>query len=157
MEKHEKAVFRLRLALWVAFAAVAPIVFIAIRFGVFTHKDAGYRLTGWGVIALIVLSVVMYSMIKEAMIGLPRGSMLRQCVSGYVKLVPLILITLMLDAIKENIDSMEQTFVFITISEAIAIPINPLPKWADQHGINLMENTLFNAFKRAISSDKESK
>lgn len=147
-------VFWARFIAWIAFMVVAPVVFICVRYHVFTSQDLNFRLTGWGIIALIIVAISVASILKEVVSCLPRGSMIRQCIVGYIKISPILFIALIIGAIKDYAEAFEQTLVFVFVCEAIAIPLNPLPKWAQDHGISLVEHTLFSAFKRALVESK---
>ena len=76
--------------------------------------------------------------------------MFRQCIDGYSALIPLIILIIAIDAVKANIGKLETFLIFLAICEAVAIPVNPLRKWAEQHNIEIAENFLMKCIKRAI-------
>lgn len=151
LRKMSKKEFWLRLAAWAAFAVMAPIGFLAWRYGLFTASD-GVRvsLNGWGILAVIIIGFFLLYVIKEAKRGMPEGSMLVQCLNGYGLLIPLVLCILILESIKSNIDYLEQVLIVIVVCEAIAIPINPMPRWAVQNNLERGGNFLSTAIKRAL-------
>lgn len=149
--------FWIRFCLWVLFAAVIPVTYIAVRYGIFSAKDEPYRLTGWGVIAIIVVGVFMTSLAKEVVVGMPKGSMVRQCVSGFLKIMPLFLFVFVIHAIKESIDAFESFLVVLVTCEAIAVPLNPMPKWSTMNGVDLDEESFFRALSSALFGKKEDK
>lgn len=141
--------FWVRLVIWVIFAAVIPVAYIAAKYKIFTAKDESYKLTGWGIIAIIIVAVFLISLIKEVLAGLPKGSMIRQCITGAMKLIPFFLLLLVVHAIKNSIEAFEGFLVVLIVSEAVATPINPLPKWAAQNNVEIGENAIFKAISRA--------
>lgn len=146
--------FWIRFAAWVFFALIVPFCYIAIKYQLITPNDsqetAQYKITGWGVVAVIFIAVIMITLMKEVVNGLPQGSMLKQCIKGAMMLIPFILLALMLNAIKNTISAFESFLVVMIISEAIAVPINPLPKWGAQNN----EDSIFKAFSRALAAFK---
>lgn len=149
--KMSAAEFWIRLAVFVALALVAPFTFLAVSYGIFDPKDTqGVSLSGWGIFGLIVCGIVVVSILRQAKRGLSYGNMFRQCIDGYSALIPLIILIIAIDAVKANIAKLETFLIFLAICEAVAIPVNPLRKWAEQHNIEIAENFLMKCIKRAI-------
>lgn len=150
--------FLIRLSLWVLFAAIVPIGYLAYRFDIF-NGNASHSLTGWGIIAIIIAAVFMVSLIREVLVGLPQGSMVRQCVKGAMSLIPLFLFILLVDRVKKSMDEFETFLIILLISEAIAVPINPLPKWGVQNNVEFMKMGVLDIAKSVVdyskSKDKE--
>ena len=151
LRKMSKKEFWIRLGIWIVFAVVAPIGFLAWRYGLFTASD-GVRvsLNGWGILAVIIIGFFLLYVIKEAKRGMPEGSMFVQCLNGYGLLIPLVLCVLILEAIKSNIGYLEQVLIVLIVCEAIAIPINPMPKWAVQNNLDRGGKFLSSAIKKAL-------
>lgn len=136
-----KKLFVIRLILFTLFACVAPFVFIAFRYNLF-RKVSELSLSGWGLVAIIIVfifSAYIYKMIKK---GLPY-SMFTQCLTGVCKIIiPLVCLYLGIEALKNSIDLFSQALLFTIISELIAIPLNPFPKWLEQTKDNKIESVL---------------
>ena len=148
--KKEKIIFLTRFIFFVIFACILPFSFIAWRFGLFSKSQGeSVALTGWGVIGvIIVLCFIIYTLNM-----LNRGqpySMFTQICSGLVKIImPMLICLLLLKSIRNNIDSMIQALICAIICEAIAIIVNPLPKWVEENHIERDElriNTFISKF-----------
>lgn len=149
MEK-KKIIFLVRFVLFVIFACILPFSFIAWRFGLFSQSQGEkVALTGWGVIAIIIVMVFIIYTLRMLKQGQPY-SMFTQICSGLIKVImPLTICLLLLKAIRENIDSMIQALTWTIICEMFAIVINPLPKWVEENHIdkeNLKADTLISKF-----------
>lgn len=147
--------FWTRFAFWTLFSVMVPIGFIAWRFGLFkltdnTAQTASLKLSGWGIIGVIIVGLFILAIIRQAKKGLAYGSMLCQCIDGYSLLIPLLLAILLIDGIKDNIDKFEQILIVTLVSEAIGIPINPMRRWAMEHNIERSSNILTKIIKEAI-------
>lgn len=144
--------FWIRFALWVVFAVVVPVAFLAWRYGLFsTREGSETSMTGWGIVAIIIIAVFLLKLLNEAKKGLPEGSMLAQCLDGYKWEIPLVLIIFMLENIKNNVDALEETLIVLAVSEAIAIPINPMRRWAYENKIERNGSFLKKVLSEAIS------
>lgn len=140
----EKQKFWIRLVCFTLFACVLPFVFLAYRYDLFTKVNK-IQIGGWGIVAIvIVFFFVKYvcSMIKQ---GMPY-SMTTQIITGVCKvIVPLALVWALAYSIKDNIDVFLQSLGIVIVCEAIAIPINPLPKWVETHKRN-QQDTFMDMF-----------
>jgi cation transport ATPase len=149
--KMSRKEFWIRFSLWISFAVIAPIGFLAWRYGLFTSSEgAKTSLNGWGILAVIILGIFFIYMIKEAKKGMPEGSMLVQCLDGYGILIPLVLLILLLDGIKDSIAYFEEVLIVLVVCEGIAVPINPMRKWAAQNNIERGSNLLSSSIKKAL-------
>lgn len=127
-----KKVFVARLIGFLVFAMVLPIAFIAWRYGIFSNRD-GVSLSGWGIIGVVIAVIVVCYVMRQVASVIPY-SLFGQCVSGFMKvIVPLLAVYIALGAIKERIEYFEQALAAIMICEAVAIPMNPIPKWVHDH------------------------
>lgn len=154
MEEQQQATmsrkeFFIRLGVWSAFAVIIPIIFIAVRYGLFS--DSGTSLSGWGITAVVIACAFFMYIMKSAKKGLPEGSMLRQCIDGFAALIPVLGLLLLLHSIKNTVDCFEQVLVVVLLCEAVAVPVNPMPKWAAQHKEEKVDGfikRLVDAFKK---------
>ena len=127
-EEHPKTVFSVRLLLWATFSAILPFIFIAWRYGIFTHQSK-IKLTGWGIVAIIIALVFILSLLKYIYKGLKPG-LFKQCMLGVVSIIlPLIVLYLLVNGIEENIHLFKQALGCVILCEAIGIPLNPFPAW----------------------------
>lgn len=136
MDKRKKIIFLTRFILFVITACILPFSFIAWRFGLFSQSHGEQvALTGWGVIAIIIVMVFIIYTLKMLKQGQPY-SMFTQICSGLIKVIlPLVICLFLLKAIRDNIDSMIQALTWTIICEMFAIVINPLPKWVEENHI----------------------
>lgn len=124
--------FVIRFILFTLFACILPFTFIAWRYELFSKVNE-MSLTGWGIIGILIIAIFFFYVLNAIKKGMPY-SMFTQIVDGIIKVeMPLILIYLLLSNIQATIDLFLQCMVCIIICEAIAIPINPLPKWIKEN------------------------
>lgn len=146
--------FWLRLILWILFAVIVPVAFVLYKYQMLSPSDSQevshYKLTGWGVLAIIIISVFLLSVIRQVANGLPEGSMTKQCVKGFLTILPVFVLLLLVHVIKNTMDAFEQFLIVLFVSEAVAIPINPIPKWSAQNNIDMQNNAMLNTAKNAI-------
>lgn len=127
----EQGIFILRAFLFAVFAAVLPIIFILWRYGAFDGGKTTYGL-GTLLVGLLAFIVVRYALgeIKEA---LPY-SMVTQIVVGVMKVIlPLVLLYFLLLKMRNEADLLMQCVIAVILCECVAIPINPFPKWREEH------------------------
>ena len=133
-EEHPKLIFGIRLALWCTFAAILPFIFIAWRYGIF-HSESKIKLTGWGIIAVIIVIVFLITLIKYLYEGMKPG-FAKQCISGVVKIIlPLVILLLLVIEIKNHIALVEQALSCVILCELVGIPLNPFPSWLEKRRI----------------------
>lgn len=117
----------IRLILFVLFSILLPILFIAFRYGIFKNPSK-MSLSGVGIISIILIvgfTIYIALQIKKAL----PFSIVSQVITGILFIiVPLLCLIWFLSSIKNSIDVFINCLIFITISELIAIPINPIPK-----------------------------
>ena len=145
-----KKEFWLRFSLWFIFAALIPVCFLFFKYGLFS-QNSGTKLTGWGVFAIFVIAIVLIVLIKDVVKGLPPHSMLKQCIKGFLGLLPLLMVILLLHAVKNTIAEFEEFLIVLFVCEAVAVPINPFPKWAVQNKIDFGKTT-FGEISRGVLS-----
>ena len=127
---NNKKVFIIRLVLFTIFSCIAPFLFIAFRYDLF-RKVSDMSLSGWGLIAILIVFFFAKYVLKMLKLGLPY-SMFTQCITGILKVVlPLVILLWCVTAIRNSIDMFIQALGFTIACEIIAIPINPLPKWLE--------------------------
>lgn len=131
IEEHPKTVFWLRFALWTLFSCVLPFLFIIFRFEIFPSISK-MRLSGFGVIAIVIVAFFVFAILRYIRIALSAEySLIGQIINGFCKIIiPLIAALLILNSVKSSVDLMMQALGCVIACEAVAIPFNPLPKWA---------------------------
>ena len=131
IESHPKTTFWSRFVLWAAFSVVLPLVFIFWRFDLF-KTVAKTQISGWEIIVIVLVAAFAFTVIRYIKLAFSgRYSLIGQILGGFCKIIiPLITFLLILDSLKNSIDMMIQVMGCITVCEAVAIPLNPLPKWA---------------------------
>ena len=130
-EEHPKTTFATRAVTWFTFAAILPFLFIAFRYGIF--KSTGtIALSGWGIIAVIIFAAVLIGLLNYLRQGMREG-MAKQCIMGFCKIiVPLLMVMVIVEGIKTNIDLFLKALGVTIACELIAIPINPFPAWLEE-------------------------
>lgn len=138
----ENKSFLIRFILFLLFSLAFPIVYISIRFHLFTNKQI---VSIWGIIILIIILCVVVVMIKFYLDGMKtKFSYVKQILIGVIKvLIPIAIVWLLCFWIKtkasvflSSIDLMVETLAVIFVSETFAIIINPLPKWAFENNVD---------------------
>ena len=138
-------VFLARLVTWICFAVIIPVLFIIFRFDIF-HKESHVALGFWGFFALAIIIVFIISMLRYVCKALPF-SMAAQCISGFAKVIlPLGVLWIVAWVLKNNLDVFLQSLGVVIASEAIAIPINPMPKWIHEHLTEEQQKKISNGF-----------
>ena len=126
---HPKTIFWIRFVLWFACACGLPFFFIAWRFELF-HSISKLNIGGWGILAIFIVVVFLFVLIRYVkLLFNTKYSLLAQCLNGFCKIIlPLLTLLLIFKSSKDNIDILLQVLGVIIVCEAVAIPINPLPK-----------------------------
>ena len=131
IEDHPKAFFWIRFASWFVFACALPFSFVAWRFDLFKAVSK-IQFGGWGIIAIVIVAVFAFTIIKYVKLAFSgKYSLIAQILDGFCKIVlPLLLCLIVLYSVRDNVILMIQVLGCVTICETVAIPLNPLPKWA---------------------------
>ena len=135
-------VFWMRFAGWLVFALVMPLVILQIYFHIFSWVNDGtssvsahLAVSGWGIIGILVLVFVLRAIINYEKKDLP-WSMTVQVLNGITKVIlPLFAvlgIAWLAESFVERLPDFIASMGWITVSEAVAIPINPFPLWLYQ-------------------------
>lgn len=147
MDKNQKIIFYVRLALFILIGCVAPFAFIAWRFGLFASATKA-SLSGWGIVGILIIFFFLryvYSILRS---GIPY-SFITQILAGVFKIiVPLLLMYVALNVIGRNIDQFMQVIVCVILCEIVAIPINPLPKYMHDNNIEKVESLMDTFWKK---------
>lgn len=140
IDEHPKTTFWTRFVLWTFFACVLPFVFLVWRFKLF-HKISSIQIGGWGIIAIIIVAVFVFTVIRYIKMAFStKYSLVAQILNGFCKvIIPLLVALVVFYSIRENVDLMIQVLGCVILCEAVAIPINPLPKWAYESQKNVRE------------------
>lgn len=146
--------FWIRFGIWITLAVIVPFVYIGFEYGILTGEGStSTRLSGWGIIGVIFLCIMVTIVVSEAKRGLPYGNMFRQCIDGYSVLVWLLGFIMLIDKVKNNAESFEHFLIVVFVCECVAVPINPLRKWAEQNNIERGQNIFVRAMKKALGKD----
>lgn len=133
-DEHPKTVFAIRFTLWCLCAAVLPFIFIAWRYGIFTSTSS-IKLTGWGIIAVIIAIVFIITLIKYLYQGM-KFSIWKQIIAGFVSIIlPLTIVLLFVTEIENHIGLVKQALICVIMCEIIGIPLNPFPEWLERRRI----------------------
>lgn len=142
LSKEEKKIFLVRAIVWILFACVIPVLFIGFRYELF-KKTGELQLSGWGLIAIVIIFIFAITFVKYIKSGMAEWSMLKQVLNGIIKvLLPLGMVLLIATAIKNNVNYFIQALSCVLICEALAIPVNPFPQWIYKKTEGKLESTL---------------
>lgn len=127
----DKKIFWVRLIAWITFAVILPVLFIIFRFEVFGAQKT--TIGFWGLVVICIILTFIISMLNYVVKAMPY-SMVAQCINGLIKLIlPLVIILIISIAIKNAIEVFIQALGVVIACEAVAIPMNPMPKWIHEH------------------------
>lgn len=128
---HTRTIFWIRFVLWAFAACILPFCFIAFRFELFS-KISKISVSGWGIFAILIVVVFIFSILRYLKKGLKgRYNFWIQCINGVLKItLPLLAFFMLINSMKDNLDYFLQALGCVILCETIAVPLNPLPKWA---------------------------
>lgn len=118
------------------FALIAPVTYLILRYNLF-QTTSKLQIGLWGVVVIFIVFFVLKALISFYLEGMKtKYSYLKQIVSGFSKvLFPLFVLLVILVLIKDNTVLLIESTSVIIGCEAIAIMINPLPKWAFDNNV----------------------
>jgi predicted membrane-bound spermidine synthase len=142
--KKQSQTFWLRMFGFVTLTFVLPVASIAWKFGLLSERDAGYKLTGWGILAALFISMGLFSLVKRYTKDLPHSTF-KQFIDTLLYVVgPLALTTTLLYLIKDAFEEVYFVIRVMLIFMPIGALVNPLPAWAqkkkDDHERDLYHN-----------------
>lgn len=138
MNKISTKAFVSRLVIYIIFGAVIPAGFLCWRFKLF-DKVSKVSISGWGLIAIIVVGVFFLKLLKAIKKGLPF-SFFSRVIEGICKVtLPLFILTFCSYALQDCMKEVFQFLIVLSISESVAMLVNPLPRWA--HENQMIEST----------------
>lgn len=118
-------------------AIVGPFTYIMARFKPF-EKSTTVSVGFAGAIALIVLAVGICVLIKFYLAGMKtRYSFVKQIVEGVYKIIlPTVGLLLVCFFFKKYMEQLTEILYVLLPFEAVAIVVNPLPKWAFDNNVD---------------------
>lgn len=124
-------IFWSRFVGWVIFFIGVPIGFMAWRFELFS-KVSQIKISGWGLVAIILVAVFLVSLLRY-LTKSKEYSYLKQVLKGLMfPVIPLLAVWYMLNYFEDSIVQLEQFIGVLAISEAVAVIVNPMPKWVSE-------------------------
>ena len=125
-----------RFAVFFLCAIVGPFTYIMARFKPFGHSDrvtVGFM----GAVALIILGIGVCILIKFYLAGMKtRYSLIKQIVEGVYKVIlPTVAALLVCYFFKQYMEQLTECLYVLLPFEAVAIVVNPLPKWAFENNV----------------------
>lgn len=154
-KKMSNTQFWVRLSVWIILCLIVPIVYLAVAYGLFNggNGETSVSFSGWGTLGIVFAVIILLYIVNQTRKALPYGSMAKQCISGIMALLPLVGIILLIENTKANMDKFERFLIVVTLCEAVAVPVNPLPRWGVEHGMTQMEGMFSRAIKSALGKD----
>jgi hypothetical protein len=141
---NQSRTFWLRMLGFVFLTFVLPILSVGWKFAFFSEREVAYKLTGWGILATLFVSLGLFSLIKRYTKDLPHSG-LKQFLDTILYLVlPLSFSTVILYLIKDVFEEVYFVLRVFLIFIPIGALINPLPGWAqkvkDDHQRDIIHN-----------------
>lgn len=141
MESKKTLIFWVKFALFTIFGLIIPLAFIIWRYDLFT-KVSATTFGVWGIICLIIAFAIIVIVTRYLTKGAPY-SYATQIINGVLKVIlPCLLVWVIAYKLKDTIDLFLQVMGVVTISEFVAIIINPFPKWMKEKGIEQNESLI---------------
>ena len=151
----EKKIFAIRVIIWSLFACFIPIGFIGWRYDLF-KKVGAMQLSGYGLIAVVIVFVFLYVVVKYIKAGFVEWSMLKQIINGVVRVVlPLGALLSLCISLRNSLEIFIQALGCVLLSEVIAIPINPFPEWVWKKSKGRFENAVDFVAEKFYNKDKK--
>lgn len=147
----DKKIFITRLICFILIGFIGPIIYLITRYNLF-RPDTSMQIGLWGVIVfgiLIGLAGTLIWFYLQAM--KTKYSILKQCIHGLLKVIlPLSCVALLLMWFRDNLAMViESLWVFVCF-ELVAIPINPLPKWAFDNNVDGLGSIVKDIYDKTI-------
>lgn len=135
-------IFWARLIGWIVFSCILPIMVFSAKFGLFKKMTIQYdslgnvigassvSLNGWGLAACAIVGFTVSTILKEVIAAYPGYSLSKQCLTGFRKTVlPLAVGFFVCLFVHNVVEQLMFCFGTLAVCQAVAIPLNPLPKW----------------------------
>lgn len=152
-KQHKRLIFWIRLIGFILIGGLIPFIYLVIRFNLFS-KLSTLNIGGWGIIAIIFIAVFIITMLKIVKKGM-QFSFATKCINGIIKVImPLGIFLVIIYFMKDYIDELFNFIVIVLCCEMIAIPLNPLPEWANQSKEN-KEEKKFVKFAKSFWKEKD--
>lgn len=156
-EKKERNIFVIRVCLYVLFGLILPSAFIVWRYDLFKVVSK-VNIGGWSLV--LGLIILIFSIITlRYILHNKEYSYVKQIIKGVCYLIlPLLFAIYVLYSVRETINQLIQVLGFITISETLAIIVNPLEEWAYKKSLGQQETFINYVFdKREQKKNNEKK
>lgn len=137
MIKNKTLIFILRLLGTIVASLVVPFCYMTIRFNLF-QATSKVQFGFWGVVLLIIMAATVGMLIKFYLDGMKtKYSYMKQILSGTIKIIiPMLIAIFVLRWLGDNIDYVIEVLCVLVPCEAVAICLNPLPKWAFNNNVD---------------------
>lgn len=150
-----KKTFWIKLSVYILFGLIVPLIFMFWRFKLFESVPSTTKLSGWGLIAILLIFFFFTKLINAVKKGMKYSQGL-QVLNGLTKVtIPLILLAVCINFMKNLTNELFQLVVVLCFSETIAYIINPLPLWAIENNIEYNSEGFLNSLKKMINNDKK--
>lgn len=149
----ERAIFWIRMILFIGFSLIVPLAFLVWRFELFKTVSK-VSIGGWGLVLIIFFIVYLWKLVSSVRKGMKFG-LPKQILDGLCgTTIPLFASYWILWWLSGNIQELVQFLLVLTISETIAIPINPIPKWQHENHKEITDMTLTQIISKINSKKK---
>ena len=146
----KRAVFWIRLILYIGFSLITPLAFLIWRFQLF-QTVSKVSVGGWGLVLIIFFIIYFWKLVNSVRKGMKFG-MAKQILDGLCGItIPLFATYWILWWLSGSIDELIEFILVLTVSETVAIPLNPIKKWQYENHKEIFEADIFsliNKFKK---------
>lgn len=152
----KKKIFYARMTGFAATGFVAPITYLIARYHLFTQQSST-NIGLWGVICFAMVVAFAGILCYYYLEGMKyKYTIVKQIVSGAVKIIgPLLVLQLLLNTMRNDIPTFQETLWVFIGCEAAAIPLNPLPKYAFENNIKGFSELFSRTTKKAYKDIKK--
>lgn len=162
----KRTIFIVRLVSWILIGCVAPIIFFAIKFGLFrevtvVQDELGnivsrndFSLNGWGIVSVLLVGSFISNILKEVSDAFVGYSLLKQCYKGLCSTMPLIIAFAVCYFLNGVLEQVMLCLIVLILCKLISTPINPLPKWKYEKRGAEDYSTMFEHFTKFVKNYK---
>lgn len=132
----------LRLFLYIGCTYVCPIIFLSIKFKLFESADSSIRLTGWGIMAIMILTIGLYKLIRWCINNFGYNYWLG-VLNGLIGVVLWLALALVLiRSITKSFERIEFVLQWSILTCSIGAFLNPLPHMAHCNKLKLFKEAI---------------
>lgn len=146
--------FWIQFGITILFGLIAPLTYLFIRFNLYNIKQT---INLWAIISIAIIFIAGGYMLKYIFSIKTKYYYYVQIVKGVVKVIlPLLFVLIFAiwfkgktELLVKNLHLFIEALIVIIGCEAIAICVNPLPKWAFENNVEGFTDIMSSAIKKS--------